>query len=74
MWLRVLAMGNDNDRATHREHLRKTLADMRRAALERLESRGYEVRGKTPDQIRRLLKRRPSKQKINSSGDLTGLF
>ena len=35
------------------------------AALAELERRGYEVRGKTPAQIREMLKRRPKKARTN---------
>jgi len=56
-----------DDRTAHREQLRKKLAEMRKAALTRLESRGYDVRGKTAAQIRRLLKRRPSSKKQTST-------
>ena len=49
------------DRAVERKNKRKELAKLRDAALTELERRGYEVRGKTPAQIRELLKRRPNK-------------
>jgi uncharacterized protein YbjQ (UPF0145 family) len=52
-----------DDRATRRKHFREMLAELRNAALAELESRGYEVRGKTPIEIRQILKRRRSKQK-----------
>lgn len=42
---------------------RKDVAELREEALTRLERRGYDVRGKTPRQIRQILKRRPTKQK-----------
>ena len=58
-----LAMADD--RIARRNKLRKTLAELRNTALAELEHRGYEVRGKTPGEIRRLLKRRSSKQKSN---------
>ena len=40
---------------------RKRFQEIRSAALAELERRGYEVRGKTPAQIRQILKRRPTK-------------
>jgi len=53
-----------NDKRTvQRKKLREELAGLKNAALAELERRGYDVRGKTPIQIRQILKRRPSKQK-----------
>jgi hypothetical protein len=49
-----------------REKLRQELAALRDAAMARLERRGYEVRGKTPAQIRKALRRRPTKKKSES--------
>ena len=49
------------DRAVERKNKREELAKLKDAALTELERRGYEVRGKTPAQIRELLKRRPNK-------------
>jgi hypothetical protein len=40
---------------------RNAFQEIRSAALAELERRGYEVRGKTPAQIRQILKRRPTK-------------
>ena len=40
---------------------RKAFKEIRSAALAELERRGYEVWGKTPAQIRQILKRRPTK-------------
>ena len=51
------------DRALRRKEMRETIAELKRMALARLEIRGYEVRGKTPAQIRRLLRCQPSKPK-----------
>jgi hypothetical protein len=42
---------------------REELAALKDEALAKLERRGYEVRGKTPAQIRKVLKQRPKKQK-----------
>jgi hypothetical protein len=49
------------DRARERKNKREELAKLKDAALSELERRGYEVRGKTPAQIREMLKRRPDK-------------
>ena len=38
--------------------MREEWARLRTAALTKLEQRGYDVRGKTPKQIRQILKRR----------------
>jgi hypothetical protein len=46
-----------------RDKLHDELASLREEAICRLERRGYEVRGKTPAQIRSALKRRPKKRK-----------
>ena len=46
-----------------RDKLREELAALREEAIAGLERRGYEVRGKTPAQIRTALKRRPKKRK-----------
>ena len=45
---------------------RKNIAELREEALTQLERRGYDVRGKTPGQIRQILRRRPTKQKSGS--------
>lgn len=55
-----------DDRAVRRNKTHEELAELRRTALAELERRGYDVRGKTPAQIRQILKRRPSKQKSNA--------
>ena len=55
-----------DDRAVRRNKIREKLAELKNAAIADLERRGYEVRGKTPGQIRQILKRRPSKQKPNA--------
>ena len=52
-----------DDRTAQRKKLREELAELKNAALTELECRGYDVRGKTPAQIRKILKRRPSQQK-----------
>jgi len=49
------------DRNDKRNHKLEELAKLKHAALTELERRGYEVRGKTPAQIREILKRRPKK-------------
>jgi hypothetical protein len=43
------------------DKLREELTTLKEEAIASLERRGYEVRGKTPAQIRRALKRRPKK-------------
>jgi hypothetical protein len=50
-------------RASQRRKKREELAELKSAAIAELERRGYEVRGKTPGQIRQILKGRPLKQK-----------
>lgn len=51
------------DRNVHRKKIREELAELKNAAMTELERRGYEVRGKTPAQVRQILKRRPTKRK-----------
>ena len=43
--------------------IREELAELKNEAITKLERRGYDVRGKTPAQIRQMLRRRPPKQK-----------
>jgi len=52
-------------RIGERKSKREELARLKHAALTELEQRGYEVRGKTPAQIREMLKRRPKKSRAN---------
>ena len=54
------------DRIVRRNRLREKLAELKNTALAELERRGYEVRGKTPAEIRQLLKRRPSKKNLRA--------
>jgi hypothetical protein len=54
------------DRIVRRNKLREKLAELKNTALAELERRGYEVRGKTPAEIRQLLKRRPSKTNLRA--------
>jgi hypothetical protein len=49
------------DRTGERKKKREELAKLKHAALAELERRGYEVRGKTPAQIREMLKRHPKR-------------
>ncbi|MGB9058607.1 MAG: hypothetical protein WCC50_08835 [Pseudolabrys sp.] len=49
------------DRTSERKNKREELAKLKHAALAELERRGYAVHGKTPAQIREMLKRRPKK-------------
>jgi hypothetical protein len=47
---------------------KKTLAELRSEALAELERRGYDISGKTPAQIRRMLRaRRPIRKPIAKS-------
>jgi len=59
-----------DDRPIRRAKMREKFAELKSAALADLERRGYDVRGKTPAQIRQLLKRRPSKQTSNAKSAL----
>ena len=52
-------------RTGERKNKLEELAKLKHAALAELERRGYEVRGKTPGQIRKMLKRRPKKPRTN---------
>ena len=49
------------NRTSERKNKREELAKLKHAALAELERRGYAVHGKTPAQIREMLKRRPKK-------------
>jgi hypothetical protein len=51
----------------------KTLEELKNEAFAELERRGYEVRGKTPAQIRQILRRRPAKTKPIASKPFDGL-
>jgi len=51
------------DPTDQQKKIREELAELRNQAITKLELRGYDVRGKTPSQIRRILRRRPAKQK-----------
>jgi hypothetical protein len=59
-----------DDRPIRRAKMREKFAELKRAAIADLERRGYDVRGKTPAQIRLILKRRPSKQTSDAKGAL----
>ena len=50
-----------NSQFSRRAKLREELIELRNAALAKLEQRGYAVRGKTPAQIRQMIKQRPPK-------------
>jgi hypothetical protein len=62
-----------DDRITLRKKRREKYVELKMAALAELERRGYEVRGKTPGQIRKILKR-PPKRLTNTpdQGDRAG--
>ena len=47
---------------------REKFAELKNTALAELERKGYEIRGKTPAQIRQILRRRPSKLKSEGRG------
>jgi hypothetical protein len=49
---------------------KKTLEELKKEAIAELERRGYDVRGRTPAQIRQMLRRRPTKAKIPSNPNL----
>ncbi|MGB6316124.1 MAG: hypothetical protein WBG13_26755 [Pseudolabrys sp.] len=53
------------DRTGERKNKLEELTRLKHAALTELERRGYEVRGKTPAQIRKMLKRRPKKSRTD---------
>ena len=56
-----------DEHAIRRAKIREKLTELKSAAIADLERRGYEVRGKTPAQIRHMLKRRPTKSKSIAS-------
>lgn len=62
-----------DDRSIRRAKMREKFAELRMAAIADLERRGYAVRGKTPAQIRLILKRRPAKPKSITSKPFDGL-
>jgi hypothetical protein len=47
---------------------KKTVEELRREAIAKLERRGYEVRGKTPAQVRQILRRSPKKPSTAGNG------
>ena len=57
---------------------KKTLEELKKEAIAELERRGYDVRGRTPAQIRQMLRRRPrsknhkQSQPQSSSGEKRG--
>ena len=57
-----------DDRLIRRTEMRERLMELRSAAIAELERRGYDVRGKTPAQIRRALKLRPFKRAAEVKG------
>jgi hypothetical protein len=50
---------------------RKTVEELKNDAIAELEQRGYDVRGKTPAQIRKLL-RQPSKKRNSNETATSG--
>lgn len=51
------------DRAVPHKEMQEKMAKLKSLAIAKLENRGYEVRGKTTTQIRKILKQHPTKQK-----------
>ncbi len=49
------------------ERRRKTVEELKNDAIAELERRGYDVRGKTPAQIRKLLRQPPKKRSSNET-------
>jgi hypothetical protein len=49
----------NDGRLKERQKFKESLAKLRELALAELERQGYDVRGKTPGQINKLLRRRP---------------
>jgi hypothetical protein len=52
---------------------KKTIEELKAVAFAQLEHRGYEVRGKTPAQIRQMLRQRPGKLSSVASKPSDGL-
>jgi hypothetical protein len=50
-----------DERARRRRIKKEELTELKDTAITKLERRGYEVRGKTPAQIRQILKRHPTR-------------
>jgi hypothetical protein len=50
-----------DERARRRRIKKEQLAELKDTAIAKLEKRGYVVRGKTPAQIRQILRRHPTK-------------
>jgi len=50
-----------DERARRRRIKKEQLAELKDTAITKLERRGYEVRGKTPAQIREILRRHPTR-------------
>jgi hypothetical protein len=55
---RPLPSFENEDRLKERQKFEENLAKLRELALAELERQGYDVRGKTPGQIRELIRRR----------------
>jgi hypothetical protein len=51
-------------RLEERQKFKESLAKLRELALAELERQGYDVRGKTPGQINKLLRRRPRNRAV----------
>ena len=46
---------------------KKTLEELKREAIEEFERRGYDIRNKTPAQIRKMLRARRTKPRSNAA-------
>ena len=46
---------------------RKSIAELREEAILKLEQRGYDVRGKTPGEVRQALRQRHSTKQLNTT-------
>ncbi len=55
-----------DERTRRRRHKKEELTELKNIAISKLERRGYEVRGKTPAQIRQILKRHPTRPQPSS--------
>jgi hypothetical protein len=64
----MLTVTADDPVAPHK----KTLEELKSEAIAKLECRGYDIRGKTPTQIRQILKRRP-RRRDPTLGHIAGL-
>jgi hypothetical protein len=59
---RPLPSFQNEDRLKEHQKFEENLAKLRELALAELERQGHDIRGKTPGQIRELIRRRPRKR------------